>query len=761
MSAPPTPPDARIRSALLAVLVASGTLVGPLAAASGAASPPGSSPAPSEVCGGPAAARDGRPRVALVLSGGGALGLAHVGVVQVLEELRVPVDCVAGTSMGAIVGGLYAAGASPAELERYVHVLPWRELIQDQPDRRHIPYRRKVDDLTYLTRWEIGVSRRGFQLPSGLIAGHRLGATLQRLTLRAVGVEDFDRLPLPFRATATDAGTGEAVSLAGGDLARALRASMAVPALFAPVEIDGRLLIDGGVAENLPVAAARAMGAEVVIAVDLAEPLGDRERPASLPAILQRTAAFISRREVERALADADIVIRPQLGDWGLLDFDVGPQLVQRGGAAARDQTEALSRLAVDESAWSRHLARQRRTEPTIPIRNVIVEPGPGLPQAVVRRAVQSRPGRALDPLLLESDLERLWELDEFDTVDFGLAPTGDGAWDLTITGRPKALGPGVLRTGLSLASDLEGSSRFSLLGALTVTRLNRLGGELKVSTEIGESPVLALELYQPLVASWRTFASLIVQGAESKTGSPVDGRWVQYRAVQEAVFADLGLSLGRYGEARLGLWQRGTEARPFGEGARGAPRVDRDEGGWRANLVIDQLDRINFPRSGLLAFAEHREADPSIGGDAAYRRFDLQAVGAATVGRHSLVVLLHGTSALGGELPPDDPLALGGLFQLSGLPEGSVHGSYGGVASLVYLYRLGKLPSFVDGYYAGVSLEAGNAWDSSRAADLDDLRTAWALVFGADTILGPVYLAHGRSEGGSDSFYFYLGRSF
>ncbi len=703
-----------------------------------------------------------RPRVALVLSGGGALGLAHIGVLRVLEELHVPVDCVSGTSMGAIVGGIYAAGYSPAELESLVGLIDWRSLLQDTPDRRHLPFRRKVDDMTYLTHWELGVSKRGVAMPSGLVAGHRLGALLRLLALRAAGVEDFDRLPLPFRAVATDAATGDTVVMDRGDLAGALRASMAVPGLFAPVERDGRLLVDGGVVANLPVDAARGMGAEVVIAVDLGRPLATRERPASMLGILTQSMGFLSRREVERALAGVDVVVRPEVGDYGLLDFHAGAELVRRGAEAARGQADSLRKLSVDEETWKQHLERQRRATPGIPIQTLTIDPGPGLARATVARSVRTRPGRLLDPAVLAADLERLWELGEFESVDFELSRAADaGAWDLRIAGRRKPWGPNFLRSGLALASDLEGTSSFNFLGALTLTRLNRWGGELKVVAQAGETPILAAELYQPLGSSQVPFAGIGLHGSETKLQLPIGADQVQYRFAFQRASLDLGLALGRYGELRAGLRHDDTAGRPTGYQPGGAPRYDRADAGYRVNLTFDQLERVNFPRRGLLAVAELYDASPSLGGDHEYRRFDLQAVAAETVGRHTLLALVHGGSALGSSLPSASRLRLGGLFSLSGLPPGEVSGNYGGVAALLYLYRLGRLPNFGDGLYAGASVEAGNTWERSSQVSAGELRWSWSIVFGADTFLGPVYLAHGWTKGGRDSFYLYLGRTF
>ena len=702
-----------------------------------------------------------RPRICLVLSGGGALGLAHVGVLRVLEELHVPIDCVAGTSMGAIVGGLYAAGYSPAELEELVRTLDWRSFVQDAPDRRHLPYRRKVDDQTYLAHWELGVSRRGLTIPSGLVVGHRLGAVLRVLALRAGQPADFDHLALPFRAVATDSASGETVVMDRGDLGSALRASMAVPGLFSPVERDGRLLIDGGVVANLPVDAARAMGADVVIAVDLGRPLAGRDRPSSVVGVLGQTVNLLSRREVERALAGVEVAIRPQVGEFRLLDFDAGPALVERGVAAAREQASALRGLAIDESAWQRHLERQRRTTPVYPIQVVSIDPGPGLTRAAVARAVRTKPGRALDPRVLAADLDRLWELGEFESVDFALTEIEPGAWDVLLTGRRKSWGPNFLRTGVALFSDLEGTSGFNLLAALTRTRLDRLGGEVKVRAQIGETPILAAELYQPLGASQIPFAALGLQASEAKQQLPVGTESVQYRVTQQSATLELGLAFGRWGELRAGVVHDRTTGHPTSRNAEDAARFGSTDAGYRATVVLDQVDRMNFPRQGVLAFAQLYDARAALGSDLEYRRFDFSVLAAGSIDRHTLLALVHGGSALGGSLPATRRLQLGGLFNLSGLPPGEVSGSYGGVATLLYMFRLGRLPNFGDGLYAGASIEAGNLWERSADARWSDLRWSYSIAFGADTFLGPIYLAHGWAENGKDSFYLYLGRTF
>lgn len=743
-----------------------------------AASATGTDPGAAATTGTPATDLAGapRPRICLVLSGGGALGFAHLGVLRELEAMRVPVGCVAGTSIGALVGGLYAAGYSPDELDALAKSLDWAALLGDAPERRHLPFRRKQDDLTYLSWLEVGISRKGLRLPAGFVAGHRVGVTLRVLALRAAGTEDFDALPLPFRAVATDARTGEAVILDHGELGPALHASMAIPALFAPVTIEGRVLVDGGMTSNLPVAAAKTMNPDVIIAVNLddsaahaAGKAADAEEPGSdsIATILDRTLGAKAREDLARSLAAADIVVAPRVAEFAIFDFEDQDELVRRGQQATRERAEALRRYAVDDAAWAAHVAAIRAATPALTVSSVQVETPAGGAADEIATALETRPGDVLDPARLTADLERAWERGTFDALDFSVRREEGDRAALIIRGRPRALGPTTLRAGLTLSSDLESESRFAALASLTMTQLNRRGAELKVQVSGGDATTAAAEVYQPLRRGGATgpFVAVGLSTGMRKAQIPLPGdaarTTVQYRFLPRGVWLDVGLALGRYGELRAGLRHQATRGRATDDRRSGAPRYDRTDAGVHASFVFDQLDRVNFPRRGVLAFGEVFRAQDAMGADDLYERADLQIVAAASRGRNTLLGIVNGTSALGGTLPPAARINLGGLFSLSGLPPGERSGSYGGSAALVYTFRLGRTPKFADGIYVGASVEAGNAWERAEDVDLGDLAHSFAVIFGIDTLVGPVYAAHGWTSGGKDSFYLYVGRSF
>jgi len=701
-----------------------------------------------------------RPRIGLVLSGGGARGIAHLGVVKVLEELRVPVDFVTGTSMGAVVGGLYASGLSTAELEELLRTIDWNDILDDRPDRKKLPYRRKVDDLTLQTRIELGFSDGKLRFPSGLVPGHKLGVVLRSLTLHTAGVEDFDEFAIPFRAVATDISNGEMVVLGRGDLADAIRASMAVPGAFAPVVLDGRPLVDGGLVRNLPVDVAREMGADIIIAVDVGVPLEATHRLPTMTGVIAQMMDLMTRSNVEPFLPTVDVVIRPELEPFRSSSFVRGLEIAARGEEAARRQAAELEAFAISEEEYARHRSSQRRRESEILITSMQVASTADTDPRRIMRQIRTRPDTMLDLETVRSDLTRLYELGEYETVDFRLYPDGEG-YGLMIDARRKSWGPNYLRFGLNLISDFEGAGEFNVLASYTMTHLNRLEAEWKSVVQVGASPLASTEFYQPLGHTGRFFATAGVAGQQIEAGVfGTESTEAEYDVRILRAVAGVGLSLGRYGEIRLGITHGVGRGEPR-VGSQEWETIDVEQGGYALNVVIDQFDHVNFPKSGVLGALDLLAARESLGSDDEYDRLSGIVWTAKSFGRHTLLSRLEIGSALGSELPDYDRLGLGGLFRLSGLAPGEISGHYGGAATLAYLYRLGRLPIIGEGFYLGASLEAGNLWETTAAVTADELRWAGSLMLAADTVIGPVYFAHGFAEGGRDALYLLVGRSF
>jgi len=710
-----------------------------------------------------------RPRIGLVLSGGGARGLAHVGVLKVLEEQRIPVEAIAGTSMGAVIGGLYACGMSAAEIESLVRTLDWRNAFRDRPPREDMSFRRKQDDREFLVRFPLGVKSGKLRVPRGLIQGQKLTQILRRETIAIAGIDDFDRLPTRFRAIATDLETGERRVLAGGDLTEALRASMSAPGVFAPVEIEERLLVDGGLVENLPVDVARDMGVDIVIAVDAGFQLVGRRELNSALTVSNQMLTIMMERETARQrslLTDSDLLIEPALGTMQSMDFTVVDRTVTLGSDAARAQTARLSALSVGEAEWQGYVAARAAREAALPeIRFVRVDERSRRYRERIEADLSPVVGKTLDPQAMERHLSRLYGDDIFESLDYSIVRDGN-ADGIEVAARRKSWGPNYLHFGLELQDDFEGSNSFNAGVRIQVTEVNAFGAEWQTDLRVGESPRLLTEFYQPLGYSSRWFVAprLLVERRNFDIISD-DERLATYRVRNHEAGLDFGREFGHWGELRLGLVRgAGSQQLLVGDPADPnlPPRGDFDRGELVSRFSVDRLDDVYFPRDGELFALQWNGPREGLGDDVDADRISAEWMFARSHGRSTYLLWATGGIAVSG--PQDsvpDFYSLGGLFNLSGLPAESLSGPHFGIARAIYYRRIG---SGGEGFlnvptYLGMSFEIGNVWERRSDIDFDSARVNGAAFLGFDTFLGPIYLAAGVDEDGSRSFYLLLGR--
>ncbi|MEM8964745.1 MAG: patatin-like phospholipase family protein, partial [Acidobacteriota bacterium] len=509
-----------------------------------------------------------RPKIGIAFSGGGALGCAHLGVLEVLEEMRVPIDYIAGTSMGSIVGGLYAAGLSTDEMRDALVSTDWSDAFRDKPAREDLSFRRKQEDQRYLLNLELGIGRGGLRVPSGLISGQKLFFLLRKFALPVSGIDDFDDLPIPFRAVATDIETGEVVVLEDGDLARAMRASMAIPGAFAAVDLDGRRLVDGGVVNNLPIDIVRAMGADIVIAIDLGTPISERGEIQSFVQILGQTTSMITRSNVRRQLPDADLVLNPYVRDFGILEFESATAIIEKGVEEARAHVVDLEPYALDEASYAAHRAA-RPTPPPLPTTVDFIEyrGNERVDSRIIDAQLDVRPGDPLDLDTVAEDLGRVYGLGDFEAVEVSLATRataeGEVEYGLIIDIREKDWGPTYLHGGLSLTSDFEGEGfDFGLLVNVNRTRLNARGGEWRNDLLVGQRRRLVSELYQPLDFNGRFFVAPSIDILRDRVGLFEGGEEISKLDLESNILRlDVGYQAGRFGEFRLGLYRGTAEA--------------------------------------------------------------------------------------------------------------------------------------------------------------------------------------------------------
>ncbi|MEW6585213.1 MAG: patatin-like phospholipase family protein [Nitrospirota bacterium] len=705
-----------------------------------------------------------RPKIGLVLGGGGAKGSAHIGVLKVLEELKIPIDYIAGTSMGAVVGSLYAAGSSAAECEKILTTVDWDDLFRDNPPRDDISFRRKQEDFTYMARAAVGIKDGKIRLPKAFIAGQKIGVFFESLLLPVAGITDFDKLPIPYRAVAADLETGEMVVLKSGRLADAAKASMSVPGVFPPAEVQGRYLTDGGIVRNLPVDIVRNMGADVLIVVDVGKPLPKREDLGSPFAIMNQMIGIMINQNVQaqiESLGEEDVFIRPDLGTIESADFQRGKEAVERGEEAARKQTDSLRRYSVSEQEYAVFAARHRMPEvSTVHIASVTVQSDGliNIPKESVESRLEIKAGDVLTKEELQKRVSLVYGIGDFERVDLDLNPRGD-AHDVVLRPVEKSWGPNYVKFGLNLETNFASGSSYNILVDHTRRWINRLGAEWKTLVQVGSNMAAFSEFYQPLDQSHSYFVAPYIR-ADQRFVDVYRGRDIvaEYRAREFDWGFDFGLEPLSYGELRVG-YVGGLFKPKLQTGELAISDETVNKGGLRMRLIVDQLDNVNFPRKGFIARANFYAARSELGADDEYNRLDITAGKAFTYKKFTILGSVRFGTYLGKHLPFYDEFTLGGFLSLSGLASDQLRGERVGLGRLITYWQARK--SIIGDLYLGGSIETGNAWKKDEDMRFDSLRLAGSAFVGFDSLFGPLYLAYGHADQGFNAVYLYLGRTF
>lgn len=707
------------------------------------------------------------PKVGLVLSGGGALGTAHIGALKALEELHVPIDYIAGTSKGAIVGGLYASGMSPTEIESWFRNADWYYLLSDSTPRESESFRskRRRFDLNQSITFTVS-PKGGLKLPAGVVSGRNLIATLRRLTIPVRDVHDFDRLPIPFRAVATDIETGEMVVLRDGDLVEALRASMAVPGVFTPQRIGDRLLIDGGSSSNLPIRVMQEMGADVIIAIDASEPLKKESELDTAPAIANQLIGILIQNQVREEIArlgPEDTYIRIKVKGVGSVDFSQAARAIDVGYEQTIQNRAALTRYAVGREQFQHYLTEQRipRGE-TVWISYLKVQTPEGVTEYQLKKPIEFETKEQVQFAKLQTVIGDLREFQKFDVGDYEVIGQ-EGEYGLLVKTRERRGGPTYLNFGFDFAYSSTDETDFNLLFALRMTELNALGAEWSTYLSVGDSTRVASEWYQPVDWDRRFFiAPMVLFGSDFIDGRNADGDRLRFRQQDSWGGLDVGMRLWQAGELRLGY-------------ARGVSKITRRSGvpsevpgtnerGWvHADLALDTLDAPSFAERGYYGRVSLIASREELGADDNYTRLAGQFYKPLNFGKNTFVPRVSASVKLGGgDVPLYDQASLGGFLNLSGLSRGSLFDQSVALAELVYYRKLANLPPATGrGIYGGFSIEAGEAWGNEHGFSLSNVIYAGSLFLGADTVIGPLHLGVGVAEGGDAAVYLQLGPVF
>jgi NTE family protein len=703
-----------------------------------------------------------RPRIGLVLAGGGAKGGAHVGVLKVLEELHVPIDCIAGTSMGALVGGGYASGIPAAELETFVTTINWGKVVGSQGRRDLEPIEQKRAGATYSNEFEFGITPEGLTLPGGLVNTSNIEDLLRTYVASARMQDQFDKLPIPYRAVATDMVTGRMVVLKDGDLATAMRASMAIPGAFAPVTMDEMILNDGGLVRNIPIDVARELCADRVIVVNLVEPNIDPKRLRTAMQLLTRTMdVMIEANETLQlqTIRPGDVRIDVEMGGITTADFERVPDTIPLGEAAARLKAAELAQYAVPPAqyaAWRESVTQSQNIEARLA--GVRFEGLKRVNPEFLARREGLKTGDLADATKISTEAQRMAVLQEFDSVGYRL--DGDPANPvLTWLPREKSWGPNYLKADLGLYTTADGDLTFSLYGRHVRTWVNSLGAEWRNELQFGGDVLLSTSFYQPIETSQRFFIEpRVAYSAQFENIFLDDERVARYEFDDAIAQLDFGANAGRYAQARIGYtYDKRKVAADVGSPL--LPESEPVDAGVTFSGQYDSRDTAFAPTRGMTAALEYMNADDSLGGDRNWQRAELGVGVAVPFRRNIWWITAAGGSGIGGDLPPDRAFTLGGPGSFPGFELNEMRvGGYWNIGTS-YLWNVKDvLPVRNLALYAGVRVVGGAVYDRFDQEESEDMYGGSFFLTGR-TLVGPLTLGIGATTTDSWSAWLSIGR--
>jgi len=711
-----------------------------------------------------AATQQRRQVIGLALSGGGALGLAEIGIIQWMEENHIPIDRIAGTSMGSIIGSMYATGMSPEDIKRFAEKINWDQAFAPEPGYTDISYRRKQDRRDFLVAAPLGL-KHGLKGPNGINSGQAAGLLLDRIAFPNSGVSDFDDLPIPFHCVATDMQSGEAVVLREGYLADAVRASMAIPGVFTPVELNGRILADGGMVQNIPVETVRDMGADTIIAVELHYPPGDVGQLSTLVGVLSRAIDVMITQNEHRSLSLAQAKVRVDMNGFAISDYNRVDELVELGYRAAASQSGELLRYAItDPSEWQQYLdARNaRKHSPAERVEKVVVTGADSDTNVRIQQGLAKQIEGPLDLPKIETELTRIAGQGQFDRLGYA-GFTQNGVPALRVTAHEKSYGPPFV----DLAVNVEGSGvatfDFSAGTRITFMDLFHRGGEWRSDLLFGSSNLAATEYYQPLWQSRFFVAPYVFASKYARNAFSGLTRIAVFGDERAGGGLDIGFNSGRRSEFRIGYELFDGKLAPL-VGAAGLPIVHGSTGQFRARFVWDGQDSPSVPSRGsrIVTTLSHVLQSPDLAKP--ITQFDVQSSTLIPLGnKTSLFTDISGGSSFGDTAGTFQLFTLGGPFRLGAYLPDQFLGNHYAYTSLGFRRELYRMPQLVGKkIYWGGWYEAGSTFGTAT----DDpgpvvVRGTFNVGLIADTIVGPIALAGSISPTGQSRVNFSIGRLF
>ncbi len=709
-----------------------------------------------------------RPTVGVAFGGGSARGIAHVGVIRWLEEHRIPIDVAAGTSMGGLVGGAYATGMEPDELQTFITTLDWDQLFGASTF-AYKNIRRKADARAYPSRLEFGL-KGGIVPPTAINSGEYVELLLGRITAPYFDIKDFDDLPTPFRTVAVDLLSAQPVVMRSGSLAVAMRATMSLPLIFPPTEVNGQVLIDGGTMDNVPADVVKAMGASHVIAVNVGD-LSDRLGVSyTMFGVAGNTLDAMMRASTRRAITAADVVITVPLEEYGSLDWRRAPALIDEGYRAAEAMRDQLLPFAVSEAefeAW--RLTRQARRLKALPPPAFIDAEGFVASDTKRLNALMARHvGVPLDIPTVEADIAIMAGLDRYETVTWRMVRDAARGYGLQVRARAKAYAPPFMMLGLNLENTTSTDFHISATARYLAFDTVGSGSEWRIDGTVGSDPTFATELYRPIGPTPLFVAPYAGIGRRTFNVIQDDSVIARYRQTVSRVGLNVGVNLGAQSDVRVGAYLGHTKA-TIKVGDPGFPELEGQETGAEILWRVDTQDSPVIPSRGVHSRAGLTHIlngpDIAVNGETfdfskSLTQLDTVASQFWSVGPRNRMFLYGGLGSSFGDVPlPTDQFALGMPFRLGAYDTGEIIGSNYYIATGGYLRQVGRLPDFVGGpIFAGAWLENGDAFDEWSLAHW---RTNGGVGLVMDTLVGPVMVAGSWGFDGRWRTYIAVGRLF
>jgi NTE family protein len=708
-----------------------------------------------------AAAR--RPKLGLVLSGGGAMGIAHVGAIQELERLGIRPDIVVGTSMGSIVGGLYAAGMNGAQLQQAVESMDWDAIFDTSPPRNGMTFRQKQQQAEFPVKPSFGVIDGKPTAPEAIVSDANLLLQLRRLIGTRAAVPTFDDLPIRFRAVATDIETGQRVVLDHGDLADAMRASMSVPGVFAPQRLNGRLLVDGGMADNVPIDVAREMGADIVIVVATQGPLTKAEDIRSLPQILGQTVSLLILANERAQLATVkptDVLIKVDTKGLGSADFKRAPQLIAAGRESTIAKEADLRRLAQERG---RHVATTSVARPPPTIDYVRVDNRSRLSDQVLLRYVDPLVGRPLDPEKIIDSLQRMRALGGFTRVDYRIEER-DGHTGLVIDAEQRPGDTRRLRPGLTISAAGKGHNEFNFSLEYRMLQLDAKGSEARFVGTMGDRKEFSAEYFKllDLQQKWFVAPSIDLRKLPVAVYDSSGFRLGEYDLGNASATLAAGRQFGTTGELRVGL-EFGRGHASLQEGFVTPRDIDIRTGQVFVSAGVDTLDNPYFPTRGGRTIAQYRAGLTGLGQDENFQQVSASGLYAFSFGRNAVLFNVEGGDAVQGVLPLPSLFTLGRPFSFPGYSIDELTGDTYFAARLMFRHRLAGDTESLFGLpvFLGATVVTGNTWARPVDVDFSNLRVGGSVFVATDTLIGPVFFSLGAADRGRTTFYIFIGKPF